>query len=135
VIVFTNGVFDILHAGHISYLQRAATHGRLIVGVNSDASATRIKRKPVNDQMSRCTVIGALYCVERAYLFDEDKPLKLLRMLKPDLYIKGGDYNIDELEEAALVKSWGGHAATMSYVPGYSTTDIIARIREGSLPR
>jgi rfaE bifunctional protein nucleotidyltransferase chain/domain len=135
VIVFTNGVFDILHAGHVEYLQAASRRGALVVGVNSDASATRIKRRPINDERSRLAVVSALKWVRFAFLFDEDTPERLLLEVRPNIYVKGGDYNMDELPESALVMSWGGRAESIPYVDGYSTTDIIARIREGSIPR
>jgi rfaE bifunctional protein nucleotidyltransferase chain/domain len=127
MIVFTNGVFDILHKGHVHCLETAARHGRLIVGVNSDVSAERIKRRPVNDEQSRIAVIRALGCVDMAMLFDEDTPRRLMLELKPDLYVKGGDYLSEELD-------WP-NVQVIPRLAGYSTTDAIARIREGSIPR
>jgi rfaE bifunctional protein nucleotidyltransferase chain/domain len=127
VIVFTNGVFDILHRGHVHCLEMAARHGRLIVGVNSDASAARIKRRPVNDEQSRIAVIRALGCVDMAMLFDEDTPRRLMLELKPYLYVKGGDYLSEELD-------WP-NVLVIPRLAGYSTTDAIARIREGSVSR
>jgi rfaE bifunctional protein nucleotidyltransferase chain/domain len=129
VIVFTNGVFDILHRGHVHCLQEAAKHGRLFVGVNSDASAERIKRRPINDEDSRLAVVQSLACVHHAMLFNEDTPAKLIRAMEPKLYVKGGDYSVAELAR------FGVEVLVIPRLAGYSTTDIIARIREGSIPR
>lgn len=129
--VFTNGVFDLLHAGHVECLEQARVLGAsLVVGVNSDASARRLGKpagRPLNHERDRLRVIEALAAVSTALLFDEDTPLTLLRRLRPDVYVKGGDYRIDELREAPLVAEWGGRTVIVPRTRALSTTDLVER--------
>lgn len=132
-LVFTNGVFDILHRGHVSYLAQArALGGSLVLGLNSDASARGLGKgpdRPLNSEADRACVLAALESVSLVTLFDEPTPLELLRRVRPDLYVKGGDYDIESLAETALVRSWGGNAHAIPFVDGYSTTALVRRIR------
>ena len=131
--VFTNGVFDILHRGHVTYLAQARAQGAsLIVGLNSDASARTLGKgpdRPLNAQDDRAAVLAALESVDLVVLFDESTPLVLLDLVRPDLYVKGGDYAIETLAETALVRSWGGGAMAIPLVAGRSTTALVQRIR------
>ena len=137
--VFTNGVFDILHRGHISYLVAARALGAsLVLGLNSDASARGLGKgadRPLNRELDRACVLGALEAVDAVLLFDEATPLALLAVCKPDLYVKGGDYDIETLPETALVRGWGGRALALPFVPGYSTTALVQRIGQGTVAR
>jgi rfaE bifunctional protein nucleotidyltransferase chain/domain len=132
-IVFTTGVFDILHRGHVSYLAEARALGAaLVVGLNSDASARRLGKapdRPLNGEADRACVLAALESVSLVTLFDESTPLDLLQRVRPDLYVKGGDYDIEALAETALVRSWGGTARALPFIDGYSTTALVRRIR------
>jgi rfaE bifunctional protein nucleotidyltransferase chain/domain len=132
-LVFTNGVFDVLHRGHIESLKTAASLGRsLVVGLNSDAGARALGKgpdRPLNTEIDRAFMLDALHCVTMIVLFDESKPLELLREVRPDIYVKGGDHDVRALEEARLVESWGGRALGLGFVPGYSTTSLVERIR------
>jgi D-glycero-beta-D-manno-heptose 1-phosphate adenylyltransferase len=132
-LVFTNGVFDILHRGHVSYLAAARDLGAsLVVGVNSDRSARALGKspdRPLNSEADRACVLAALASVDLVTLFDEAKPLELLRIVRPDRYVKGGDYDVETLEETALVRGWGGDACALPFVEGYSTTALVQRIR------
>jgi rfaE bifunctional protein nucleotidyltransferase chain/domain len=134
-LVFTNGVFDVLHRGHVTYLAAARQLGHsLLVAVNSDASARRLGKgpdRPLNRDVDRAIVLAALECVSAVMLFDEDTPCTLLQWVRPDVYVKGGDYDIDALEESRLVRSWGGRAQTLHFVDGYSTTNLVRRIKAG----
>ena len=131
--VFTNGVFDILHRGHVTYLAQARARGAsLVLGLNSDVSARGLGKapgRPLNHEGDRATVLAALESVSLVTLFDEPTPLELLRLVRPDLYVKGGDYDIETLAETALVRSWGGDATALPFVEGYSTTALVERIR------
>lgn len=131
--VFTNGVFDILHRGHVSYLAEARALGAsLVVGLNSDASARLLGKgpdRPLNTELDRACVLAALESVSLVVLFDEATPLALLRRVRPQLYVKGGDYDIEALEETRLVRTWGGEARALGFIDGYSTTALVARIR------
>jgi rfaE bifunctional protein nucleotidyltransferase chain/domain len=131
--VFTNGVFDLLHRGHVSYLMQARALGAsLVVGLNSDASARRLGKgpdRPLNGEADRCAVLRALAAVDGVVIFDEDKPLNLIAQLRPEVYVKGGDYDIEALEETALVRSWGGRSLALPFVAGRSTTRLVERIR------
>lgn len=130
-VVFTNGCFDILHAGHITYLQEARKLGNvLVVGVNSDNSVNRLKgpTRPINPMEDRVLVLAALRCVDHVVVFDEDTPLNLIRKLRPNLLVKGGDYNRDTIIGAAEVEGWGGRVVVIDLVPGKATTNIIERI-------
>ena len=132
-LVFTNGVFDILHRGHVSYLAQARALGAsLVVGLNSDVSARALGKgpqRPLNNELDRACVLAALESVSLVTLFDEATPLALLREVRPALYVKGGDYDIESLEETRLVRSWGGEARALPFVAGYSTSALVARIR------
>ena len=135
-LVFTNGVFDILHRGHVSYLEQARARGAsLVVGLNTDASARRLGKgsdRPLNAAGDRALVLAALRSVDAVALFDEDTPVELIERLRPDVYVKGGDYDIENLAETALVRSWGGQAHAIRFVDGYSTTNLVKRIRTSS---
>lgn len=132
-LVFTNGVFDVLHRGHTDYLAASRRRGAaLLVALNSDASARRLGKgpdRPLNGESDRAAVIAALGCVDYVTLFDEDTPCELMAEIRPDLYVKGGDYDIEALTETRLVRSWGGDAAAIPFLPGFSTTGLVARIR------
>lgn len=130
--VFTNGVFDLLHRGHCELLGEARSlGGSLVVAVNSDASARRLGKgagRPFNWAFDRASVLAALRDVDLVVTFDEDTPRELLARLRPEIYVKGGDYDVARLPEAALVASWGGRALALRYRPGLSTTGIVDRI-------
>ncbi len=131
-VVFTNGCFDLLHPGHISYLRAARSLGdALVVGLNSDASVRRLKGplRPVVPEGDRATVLGALESVDAVVLFGEDTPVRLLRELKPALYVKGGDYKIEELPEARVAAEIGAEVKILPFKPGYSTSALIEKIR------
>ena len=132
-IVFTNGVFDILHRGHVIYLAQARELGAsLVIGLNSDASARGLGKgpdRPLNAEADRACVLAALESVSLVTLFDEATPVALLRLVQPQWYVKGGDYDIETLEETKWVRSWGGDARALSFVDGYSTSALGARIR------
>lgn len=134
-LVFTNGVFDVLHRGHVSYLAQARALGAaLLVGVNSDASARALGKgpdRPLNREDDRALVIAALQAVDFAVLFDEPTPCELIERVRPDVYVKGDDYDVERLRETALVRSWGGRAVAIPFVQGYSTTQLVERIRGG----
>ncbi|MEP6738915.1 MAG: adenylyltransferase/cytidyltransferase family protein [Caldimonas sp.] len=132
-LVFTNGVFDILHRGHVTYLAQARALGAsLVVGLNSDASARLLGKapdRPLNGEGDRACVLAALASVSLVTLFDEATPLELLKLVRPALYVKGGDYDVDALAETALVRSWGGTSRALPFLDGYSTTSLVERIR------
>ena len=134
-IVFTNGVFDVLHRGHVNYLhQAAALGGSLIVAVNSDASARMLGKgpdRPLNQAEDRAAVLAGLASVALVTFFDERTPVELIQEIRPDLYVKGGDYDMETLEETRVVRSWGGDALAIPFVDGYSTTALVKRIRAG----
>jgi D-glycero-beta-D-manno-heptose 1-phosphate adenylyltransferase len=134
--VFTNGVFDILHRGHVSYLTAARALGAsLVVGLNSDASARGLGKgpeRPLNSELDRACVLAALQAVDAVLLFNESTPLALLARCRPDVYAKGGDYDIEALPETPLVRSWGGRALALPFVDGFSTTTLVQRIVRGS---
>lgn len=130
-IVFTNGCFDILHFGHVKYLQDAKARGDyLVVAVNSDASIKKIKAKnrPVIKQGDRLKTIAALASVDFVVLFNENNPLKLIKALKPDVLIKGGDWSKEKIVGADFVESYGGNVATVNLVKGRSTSALIKKI-------
>ena len=132
-LVFTNGVFDVLHRGHVSYLAQARELGAaLVVALNTDASARRLGKGPdrrLNAQADRAAVMAALGAVDLVTFFDEDTPVELLSELRPDIYVKGGDYDMATLAETRLVQGWGGRAVAIPFVDGYSTTSLVRRIR------
>ncbi|HEU0196380.1 MAG TPA: D-glycero-beta-D-manno-heptose 1-phosphate adenylyltransferase, partial [Nevskiaceae bacterium] len=130
-IVFTNGCFDLLHAGHLSLLHTAARHGDiLIVGINSDASVGRLKgpTRPLVTEAERAAMLAALECVDAVTIFTEDTPLELLQTIRPDVLVKGGDYRIEQVVGRALVESAGGRVVLVPLVPDRSTTALIDRI-------
>jgi len=133
VVVFTNGVFDILHRGHVAYLAAARAAGdHLVVGVNTDASARRLAKgpdRPLSAERDRGYVLAALECVDAVVLFDEDTPLELIRALEPDVLAKGADYALEAIVGADLVTARGGRVVRVPLEPGYSTTNLIARMR------
>ena len=137
-VVFTNGVFDVLHCGHATYLAQARALGAsLVVALNTDASAKRLGKgpeRPLNRQEDRAVLIAALESVDLVTWFDEDTPLELITELKPDVLVKGGDYNMDTLAETAVVKAYGGRALAIAFVDGYSTTALVKKIRGESEP-
>jgi len=131
-VVFTNGVFDLLHIGHITYMAKAAELGdKLIIGLNSDASVKRIKgeSRPVNDQNSRAVLLAALFFVDALIVFEEDTPHRLITALLPDILVKGADYAIDDIVGGEEVIANGGEVKTIDFVDGYSSTSIIQKIR------
>lgn len=134
-IVFTNGCFDILHRGHVEYLQEAAALGdRLVIGLNTDDSVRRLGKgdgRPYNDQDSRAKVLAALRLVDAVVLFDQDTPLELIQAIGPDVLVKGGDYTEDKIVGAEVVKARGGEVRSLKLVDGYSTTGLVDRIRDG----
>lgn len=131
-LVFTNGVFDILHAGHVQYLAEAKELGDLlIVGVNSDDSVRRLQKgpgRPVNPAEDRVAVLEALRAVDGAVLFDEDTPEALIAKLRPEVHVKGGDYRAEDLPETGLVHSYGGTVRIIPFLEGRSTTGILRRL-------
>jgi D-glycero-beta-D-manno-heptose 1-phosphate adenylyltransferase len=132
-LVFTNGVFDILHRGHASYLAQARALGAsLVVGVNSDASVKMLGKgddRPINSEADRQALLAALESVDMAVLFTEQTPVNLIEKIRPDVYVKGGDYEIDTLAETHLVKSWGGKAVAIPFLYERSTTSLLGKIR------
>lgn len=136
--VFTNGVFDLLHAGHIDYLCAARQQGHcLVLGLNSDASVRRLGKagdRPHNAHADRALVLAALESVSLVVVFDELTPARLLEELRPDIYVKGADYAMDALPEARQVQRWGGRTLTLPLRPGYSTTALVQRIRGAAPP-
>lgn len=132
-VVFTNGVFDLLHIGHITYMAKASELGdKLIIGLNSDLSVKRIKGedRPVNDQNSRAALLAALFFVDAIVVFEEDTPLNLISTLLPDILVKGADYAIENIVGAKEVIANGGEVKTIDFVEGYSSTSIIQKIRK-----
>ncbi len=131
-IVFTNGCFDILHTGHVRYLKAARSLGDcLAVGLNSDVSVRRLKgpERPVNIEADRAEVLDALFAVDYVTIFDEPTAEDLIARIRPDVYVKGGDYTLDSLPEAKIVQQYGGRVAFVDLVPGRSTTKVIEKLR------
>lgn len=132
-LIFTNGVFDLLHPGHVDYLSNARALGAaLVVGLNADVSARGLGKgadRPINGEADRALMLAALESVSLVTLFDEPTPLNLLHAVRPDVYVKGGDYDIESLAETAFVRTYGGHAQALPFLPGYSTTALVNRIR------
>jgi D-glycero-beta-D-manno-heptose 1-phosphate adenylyltransferase len=129
-IVFTNGCFDILHRGHIHLLVSCCTYGdRVIVGLNADASVRKLKgdSRPVNDEQSRASVLSAVEFVDAITVFGEDTPEKLIKLIKPDVLVKGGDWKKEDIVGGRFVESYGGTVETIPFLKGYSTTGIIAK--------
>jgi D-beta-D-heptose 7-phosphate kinase/D-beta-D-heptose 1-phosphate adenosyltransferase len=130
-IVFTNGCFDLLHVGHVKYLQKARSYGDILVlGLNSDASIRRLKgeRRPLIGQEERAHILAALDCIDYVVIFDEDTPLNLINTLKPSVLVKGGDYTLDGVVGREIVEAAGGRVELVSFVDGKSTTNIIEKI-------
>ena len=131
--VFTNGVFDILHRGHASYLAQARELGAsLVVGVNSDASVKMLGKgddRPINTEADRQALLAALASVDIVALFTEQTPVQLIEKIRPDIYVKGGDYEIDTLPETRVVKTWGGKAVAIPFIYERSTTTLLGKIR------
>jgi len=132
-LVFTNGVFDILHRGHASYLAQARELGAsLVVGVNSDASVKMLGKgedRPINTEADRQALLAALASVDLVALFTEQTPVQLIEQVRPDIYVKGGDYEIDALAETRGVKTWGGKAVAIPFIYERSTTTLLGKIR------
>ncbi|MBV5300081.1 MAG: adenylyltransferase/cytidyltransferase family protein [Rhodoferax sp.] len=135
-VVFTNGVFDVLHRGHVMYLEQARALGAsLLVALNTDASARRLGKgpdRPLNNALDRACVMAALASSTLVTWFDDDTPLELIALVRPDILVKGGDYDMRLLAETALVQSWGGRALALPFVTGYSTTALVSKIRNSS---
>ncbi len=133
-VVFTNGVFDVLHRGHVTYLAQARAEGAsLVVALNTDASARRLGKgpdRPLNNEVDRAIMIAALESVSLVTWFDEDTPLQLIGELRPLVIVKGGDYDMATLPETAAVQSWGGRALALPFVDGYSTSALVRKIRD-----
>ena len=132
-VVFTNGVFDIIHPGHVDVLTSARAHGdTLIVGVNTDASVRRLKgpTRPVRSEAERAYVLAGMEAVDCVVLFDQDTPLELVLALRPDVIAKGGDYSEETIIGAKEVREWGGEAVVIPLTPGQSTTSIVEKLSE-----
>lgn len=134
-VVFTNGVFDILHRGHVTYLAQARALGAsLVVAVNSDSSVKMLGKgddRPINAQADRAAVLAALESVDLVVIFEEKVPLKPLELARPDIYVKGGDYEIETLPETKLAATWGGKAVAVAFEHEKSTTRLLEKIRAG----
>jgi D-glycero-beta-D-manno-heptose 1-phosphate adenylyltransferase len=137
-LVFTNGVFDLMHRGHATYLAQARALGAsLVVALNTDASARRLGKgpdRPLNNEQDRAVMMAALASVSLVTWFDEDTPLALITALRPDVLVKGGDYDMAKLAETQVVQAYGGRALAIPFVDGYSTTALVARIRSTASP-
>lgn len=135
-LVFTNGVFDVMHRGHAIYLAQARALGAsLVVALNTDASARRLGKgpdRPLNNEQDRAILMAALAAVDLVTWFDEDTPQDLIAQIRPDILVKGGDYDMQRLPETALVESWGGRAQALPFVEGYSTTALVRKIRSAA---
>ena len=132
-IVFTNGCFDILHVGHVTYLAQAKALGDvLVIGLNSDDSVRRLKgpNRPVNEQHARALVLAALDSVDYVVFFNEDTPYNIITQVKPDILVKGGDYKIDNIVGGDFVRARGGQVLTIPFVDGFSTSNILEQIKE-----
>ena len=130
-IVFTNGCFDILHKGHVAYLNEAKKLGDfLFVGINSDSSVKKLKgpTRPINNESDRKFVLSNLRCVDAVEIFSEETPLDLINLVRPSVLVKGGDWKIDQIVGAKEVQSWGGEVLSLDFVDGYSTTGIIKKV-------
>jgi len=132
-IVFTNGVFDILHRGHVTYLAQAKMLGKsLVLGVNADASVKMLGKgddRPINSEEDRMALLAALECVDLVICFKEQTPVELISKIRPEIYVKGGDYQIETLPETKLVKSWNGTAIAIPFIHERSTTKLLRKIR------
>ena len=131
-IVFTNGCFDLIHFGHIDYLAKARDLGnRLVVGLNTDASIMRLKgsSRPIKDEQSRLALIAGLGFVDAVVLFDEETPIKLISIIKPDVLVKGGDYEVKDIVGHEIVQSNSGKVCTIDFVDGYSSSKLIEKVK------
>lgn len=131
-IVFTNGCFDLLHQGHVTYLAQAASLGnRLIVGINSDNSVQKLKgiHRPIQDEKSRTLIMASLHVISAVIVFDEDTPLELIKIIKPDFLVKGGDWEPAKIVGSDIVQSYGGQVISIPFIDGYSTTTIETKIK------
>ena len=131
-VVFTNGCFDILHAGHASYLAKAKSLGDiLVIGLNSDSSVKKLKGKlrPVVSQKNRAIVLSALWAVDFVVMFNELTPIKIIKAIRPDVLVKGGDWKKENIVGADFIESYGGKARSLKYIKGFSTRGIIKRIK------
>lgn len=131
-IVFTNGCFDIIHVGHVDYLSRARDLGDiLVIGLNSDSSVRRLKGRgrPINKEKDRALILSALSFVDYIVIFGDDTPGDLIKKIKPDILVKGGDWKIKEIVGADFVSSYGGRVTTIPFVKGYSTTSVVERMK------
>ncbi|WP_134091620.1 D-glycero-beta-D-manno-heptose 1-phosphate adenylyltransferase [Olivibacter sp. XZL3] len=131
-LVFTNGCFDIVHVGHLNYLLEASKLGqKLLIGLNSDASVKRLKgcSRPINGERDRAALLASLFFVDAVVLFEEDTPLDLIKAIEPDVLVKGGDYAIDQIVGAKETLAQGGSVEILEFLPGYSTTNIVSKIR------
>ena len=132
-LVFTNGCFDLLHPGHISYLMRARELGNFLwIGLNTDESVRKLKglKRPVNSELTRSILLASLFFVDAVTIFDEDTPIHLLEEIHPDIHIKGGDYNKEDLPEYNTVIEYGGRVEILPFIEGESTTGLIKKIKE-----
>ena len=132
-VVFTNGCFDILHRGHVEYLNQAKSLGKyLVIGLNSDSSVKKIKGedRPVNNETDRAFVLSNLKCVDAVIIFDEDTPYDLINTVRPDFLVKGGDWKEEQIVGSDIVKSYGGKVISLKFVDSYSTSNIIDRIKK-----
>jgi rfaE bifunctional protein nucleotidyltransferase chain/domain len=133
-LVFTNGVFDVLHRGHVQYLVQARALGAsLLVALNTDASARRLGKgpdRPLNPEDDRAVVVAALGATSLVTWFDEDTPLQLITQVRPEILVKGGDYDMQALAETRVVEAYGGRAMALPFVSGYSTTALVRKIRQ-----
>jgi D-glycero-beta-D-manno-heptose 1-phosphate adenylyltransferase len=137
-VVFTNGCFDILHVGHVRYLQEARAQGDLlVVGLNTDASVRRLKgpERPIQNESNRAEIMAALGCVDFVTLFEEETPEKLIRQVRPDVLVKGGDWTVDKIAGGVFVQSYGGEVKSLQFVEGNSTTSIVEKIRVEKIPK
>ncbi|WMX15013.1 D-glycero-beta-D-manno-heptose 1-phosphate adenylyltransferase [Aureispira sp. CCB-E] len=134
-VVFTNGCFDLVHLGHLAYLAEAAAQGqKLVIGLNSDASVSRLKGKhrPIKDQTNRAHLLASLEMVDLVVLFEEDTPLQLIEAIQPDVLVKGGDWSIEEIVGSKCVLANGGQVKSLTFIEGYSTTKLEQKIRSRS---
>ena len=131
-VVFTNGCFDLLHIGHVRYLEEARSQGDiLVVGVNSDASVKRLKgpERPLQSEEDRAQILAALRCVDATVLFGEDTPIELIKVLRPDLLVKGGDWAIEQIVGHEFVMSYGGAVKSLKFIDGRSTTNLVEKMK------
>ncbi len=134
-LVFTNGCFDLIHPGHVSYLMKARELGNFLwIGLNTDSSVKKLKgeKRPINDEVTRAILIASLFFVDAVTLFDEDNPITLLEEIHPDIHVKGGDYKKEDLVEYNAVIDFGGRVEILSYIEGASTTNLIKKIKDNN---